>query len=164
MLGIFDGHGGNACAQVISKRLLAYIAACLLPSDRLKKISATQKNYFQLQEHLLEFFNDDVDFVSDINKHYGDSFSSFLKERAEKSVKADFQMEDALHDAFLSLDRDLSDEALRKLNKQEKARTLSVAMSGCVAVVSHVDGPHLHVAGAGDCQAVLGVYTGNFVL
>ncbi len=29
-------------------------------------------------------------------------------------------------------------------------KTLTVAMSGCVSVVAHVDGPHLHVASTGD--------------
>jgi len=28
-------------------------------------------------------------------------------------------------------------------------KTLTVAMSGCVAVVTHIDGPHLHVASTG---------------
>jgi hypothetical protein len=29
-------------------------------------------------------------------------------------------------------------------------KTLTVAMSGCVAVVAHVDGPNLHVASTGE--------------
>lgn len=32
-------------------------------------------------------------------------------------------------------------------------------MSGSVACVAHIDGPHLHVAHVGDCNAVLGVLT-----
>jgi pyruvate dehydrogenase phosphatase len=36
---------------------------------------------------------------------------------------------------------------------------MSVAMSGSVAVVAHIDGPHLHVASVGDCSAVLGTVT-----
>lgn len=36
LLGIFDGHGGPACSQVISKRLMRYIAASLVPPDDLK--------------------------------------------------------------------------------------------------------------------------------
>lgn len=35
-------------------------------------------------------------------------------------------------------------------------KTLSVAMSGAVACVAHIDGAHLHVAHAGDSNAVLG--------
>lgn len=35
--GIFDGHGGPACSQVISKRLLRYIAASLIDRKILKE-------------------------------------------------------------------------------------------------------------------------------
>lgn len=161
LLGIFDGHGGVACAQVISKRLPAYIAGCLLQTNSLKRILRSQKHPAQLQDHLLESYNDTIEFVPNISKLYSESLLSFLKELAEKSEKSDFRMEEALQNSFLSLDRDLSDEALRKLSRADKARTLSVAMSGCVAVVSHIDGPHLHVAGVGDCRAVLGAYAEN---
>lgn len=37
LLGIFDGHGGPACSQVISKRLMRYIAASLVPPDDLRQ-------------------------------------------------------------------------------------------------------------------------------
>lgn len=53
-MGVFDGHGGPACAQVISKRLFNYVAAALLPTDQLKKVID------QPQESLLETFNDRV--------------------------------------------------------------------------------------------------------
>ena len=39
---------------------------------------------------------------------------------------------------------------------QVNMKTLTVAMSGAVAAVAHVDGPHLHVASTGDCTAVIG--------
>jgi len=71
-------------------------------------------------------------------------------------------MEKALENAFLRLDNDLSHEALLQLNKKDAARTLAVAMSGTVAAVAHIDGPHLHVAGVGDCKAVLGILSGSF--
>ncbi|XP_020295686.1 pyruvate dehydrogenase [acetyl-transferring]-phosphatase 1, mitochondrial isoform X2 [Pseudomyrmex gracilis] len=106
LLGVFDGHGGGACAQVVSKRLFHYISACLLPP----KI---------LQEYLT-------------------------------AVQSDKK-----------LDNDLSNEALLQLNRKDAARTLAVAMSGTVAAVAHIDGPHLHVAGVGDCKAVLGVLSEN---
>ncbi|XP_012257156.2 pyruvate dehydrogenase [acetyl-transferring]-phosphatase 1, mitochondrial isoform X2 [Athalia rosae] len=83
------------------------------------------------------------------------------KELAEHGNAKEFQMETALENAFLRLDNDLSSEAMMKLSKKDAARTLAVAMSGAVAVIAHVDGPHLHVAGVGDCQAVLGVLSEN---
>lgn len=54
-MGVFDGHGGPACAQVISKRLLKYVAAALLPLTDLKKYINNET-----EETLLETFNDNV--------------------------------------------------------------------------------------------------------
>lgn len=68
-------------------------------------------------------------------------------------------MRKALEKAFLKLDEDLSNEGMPDTNGNVNMKTLSVAMSGAVACVAHVDGPHLHVANVGDCNAVLGVLT-----
>lgn len=57
LLGVFDGHGGPACAQVISKRLLSYIAAALLPLEPLNKYIKEEAN-----DSLIETFNDKVHF------------------------------------------------------------------------------------------------------
>ncbi|XP_012257154.2 pyruvate dehydrogenase [acetyl-transferring]-phosphatase 1, mitochondrial isoform X1 [Athalia rosae] len=159
LLGVFDGHGGGACAQVISKRLFHYISACLLPSEILKKYLESIENDRKLE--LIETFNDKVELVAEIRDLYHASFFSFVKELAEHGNAKEFQMETALENAFLRLDNDLSSEAMMKLSKKDAARTLAVAMSGAVAVIAHVDGPHLHVAGVGDCQAVLGVLSEN---
>ena len=40
-------------------------------------------------------------------------------------------------------------------------KTLTVALSGCVAVVVHIDGNMLHVGSTGDCEAVLGSLSEN---
>lgn len=65
-------------------------------------------------------------------------------------------MKTALENAFIRLDDDISREALTPVNGRLSMKTLSVAMSGTVACVAHIDGPHLHVAHVGDCSAVLG--------
>ncbi|XP_011299583.1 pyruvate dehydrogenase [acetyl-transferring]-phosphatase 1, mitochondrial [Fopius arisanus] len=158
LFGIFDGHGGNSCAQVVSKRLLHYISACLLPQEILLDTLKESKTPEQLRDHLLESFHNKTEFVPEIGELYGESFLSFLSKVSQKDGD-NGGIESDMETAFLSLDNDISDEALRKVKRQIDARTLSVAMSGAVAVVAHVDGPHLHVAGVGDCQAVLGVYS-----
>lgn len=155
LLGVFDGHGGGACAQVVSKRLFHYISACLLPQNLLEQYLnsfGTDKSL-----NLLETFSDKVEFVTEIKDLYQASFLSFVRDLVQSNTKKDFQMEKALENAFLRLDNDLASEALLQLNKKVAARTLAVAMSGTVAAVAHIDGPHLHVAGVGDCKAVLGV-------
>lgn len=157
-MGVFDGHGGGACAQVISKRLFHYISACLLPPKLLRQYLDSINSDKELE--LLETFNDKVEFVSEIKDLYRDSFLTFLKDLMQTGSTKEFQMEAALENAFVRLDHDLSNEALSKLHNKDAARTLTVAMSGAVAAVAHIDGPHLHVAGVGDCQAVLGVLSG----
>lgn len=158
LLGVFDGHGGGACAQVVSKRLFRYISACLLPPELLQQYLSSIDSDKKLE--LLQTFNDKVEFVAEIRDLYQTSFLNFVKDLVQSDVRKEFQMERALEDAFLRLDNDLSNEALLQLNRKD-ARTLAVAMSGTVAVVAHIDGPHLHVAGVGDCKAVLGVLSGS---
>lgn len=158
MLGVFDGHGGGACAQVVSKRLFYYISACLLPPKLLKEYLNSISSDKKLE--LLRIFNDKVEFVPEIRDLYHISFINFLKDLLQLDNGKEFQMEKALENAFLRLDNDLSNEALLQLDRKDAAKTLAVAMSGTVATVAHVDGPHLHVAGVGDCKAVLGVLSG----
>ncbi|GAB1864059.1 [Pyruvate dehydrogenase [acetyl-transferring]]-phosphatase 1, mitochondrial [Camponotus japonicus] len=158
LLGVFDGHGGGTCAQVVSKRLFRYISACLLPPKLLQQYLNSIDSDKKLE--LLQTFNDKVEFVAEIRDLYQESFLNFVRDLVQSGNRKEFQMEKALENAFLRLDNDLSNEALLQLNKKD-ARTLAVAMSGTVAVVAHIDGPHLHVAGVGDCKAVLGVLSEN---
>ncbi|MCL4135661.1 UNVERIFIED_CONTAM: hypothetical protein GTU68_014234 [Idotea baltica] len=65
-------------------------------------------------------------------------------------------MEDALTKSFLQLDRDIGEEVLRNVDSAIFPTLLKVAVSGSVACVAHVDGPHLHVANTGDCGALIG--------
>lgn len=154
---MFDGHGGSACAQVISKRLMTYISACLLPPKILKTF--LESVILGDQPQLLETFNDKAKFINEISKLYEESFVNFLKDLASNKAVKDFQMDAALEKAFLRLDDDISVEAINAQDENVE-RTLSVAMSGAVAAVAHVDGPHLHVANVGDCQVVIGVLSG----
>lgn len=158
LLGVFDGHGGGACAQVVSKRLFRYISAGLLPPKLLQQYLNSIGSDKKLE--LLQTYNDKVEFVAEIRDLYQESFLNFVRDLIQSGDRKEFQMEKALENAFLRLDNDLSNEALSQLNKKD-ARTLAVAMSGTVAVVAHIDGPHLHVAGVGDCKAVLGVLSEN---
>lgn len=62
---------------------------------------------------------------------------------------------------ILQLDSDLSREVIEQFysNGYINQKTLSVALSGAVVCVSYINGPHLHVANIGDCNAVLGTLT-----
>ncbi|KAJ8877441.1 hypothetical protein PR048_021896 [Dryococelus australis] len=90
---------------------------------------------------------------------YERNFRTFVKELSEKKAQREFHMKDAMEQAFLRLDNDISREVMPEEDGKVDPKTLSVAMSGAVSCVAHVDGPHLHVATVGDCQSVLGVLT-----
>ncbi|KAF4517785.1 hypothetical protein B566_EDAN002990 [Ephemera danica] len=151
LLGVFDGHAGGSCAQVIAKRLFKYIAACLLPTELLNKCIDSPET-----PSLLETYNDKVEFVDELKDLYTSSFQKYMKELAQDGSRKDFNIKVALEKSFLRLDEDISREAHPDEAGKASNKTLAVAASGAVACVAHVDGPHLHIASAGDCQAVLG--------
>lgn len=155
LMGIFDGHGGPQCAQVVSKRLFNYIAAALLPIDVLKKF----RDGGLPPEKLVETFNDKMQMVEDLRDKYSKSFKQYLTDLVQESREVN--VEKSLEQAILRLDTDLSNEVLEsyKLRGRVSQRSLSVALSGAVACVTHIDGPHLYVANVGDCNAVLGTMT-----
>ncbi|XP_017091477.1 pyruvate dehydrogenase [acetyl-transferring]-phosphatase 1, mitochondrial [Drosophila bipectinata] len=144
--GIFDGHGGAACGQVVSKRLLRYVSAATLPRqvlrDQVKKGCSSQS--------FLKCHNDNVDFVSEIKPIYEASFQKYIKQLCETPQR---DVASELVHAFLELDDGLSEEALAVSD----LRTMGVALSGAVACLVHLEGLQLHVASTGDCGAVLGI-------
>lgn len=154
-MGVFDGHGGPACAQVISKRLLNYVAAALLPFDILQKYAKQDP-----RESLLETFNDKLDIVEDLKTLYETSFKMYLTDLVDRHRDTP-DISASLKDGILRLDTDISNEVILpfKESKVINPKTLSVALSGAVACVSYIDGPHLFVANVGDCNAVLGTMT-----
>ncbi|KAG6449102.1 pyruvate dehydrogenase [acetyl-transferring]-phosphatase 1, mitochondrial [Manduca sexta] len=155
LMGVFDGHGGPACAQVVSKRLLNYIAAALLPLDILQKYVKDG-----LQENLIETFNDKVQIVEDLKLMYDNSFKQYLAQLEDFS-KNGTDVAKCLEHGIMNLDSHLSKEVVDpyKTKGVINPKTLSVALSGAVACVAHVDGPNLHIANVGDCNAVLGTLT-----
>lgn len=100
-----------------------------------------------------------LEFVAEIKDIYERSFFRYTKELIADNNLANFQISNAIENAFLRLDKDLSDEAIN----HPTMRTMSVAMSGAVAIVAHIDGPHLHVASTGDCSAGMH-YTDRIIL
>lgn len=97
--------------------------------------------------------------MDDLKVIYKESYKRYLNELSSNENKRDVKA--SLEHAILTLDKDLSREVEDPFlaNNEIDTRTLSVALSGAVAVVCHVDGPHLHVANVGDCNAILGTMT-----
>nr|XP_023015402.1 pyruvate dehydrogenase [acetyl-transferring]-phosphatase 1, mitochondrial [Leptinotarsa decemlineata] len=154
LAGVFDGHSGAASAQVIAKRLFHYITACLLPHDVLTNYVKSLS--LPVRSELVRPHNDKVQFVDDVRDIYEASLTQFLKELSELGYNKNIEVPKAMEKAFLRLDEDLSNEALPKEGQPINFKTMSVAMSGAVVCVAHIDGGDLHVANVGDCCAVLG--------
>ena len=57
VLGVYDGHGGGACALVTAARLPSYIAASLLDRDRLLEHLQRLETGSDTQHSLLERCN-----------------------------------------------------------------------------------------------------------
>lgn len=143
MAGIFDGHAGAACAQVVAKRLFKYLSVTLL--DKVKFEDYCTELNEKGPGPLYESFNDKYEFVQDLREIYDKNFTEYVKR-----LECVSGVEEGFEKSFLGLDADLSKEA------EAGGKTLTVGMSGCVACVAHIDGADLHVASTGDCQAVLG--------
>lgn len=164
LFGIYDGHGGAACGQVVAKRLLNYISAGFLsPLDLEKHITALEA---ESPADLLEYFNVNFELVQDLRDLYQRSYIEYLMKLKSSASRVGGELEhqnieSVLTDAFLTLDEDMSREAIPQAEGLVNMKTLTVAMSGCVAVVTHIDGPHLHVASTGDCTAVIGSLSEN---
>lgn len=75
-----------------------------------------------------------------------------------ETAKNNIDVKECLEKSIMHLDEDLSREVVEpfKTNGTVNNKTLSVALSGAVACVSHIDGPHMYIANVGDCNAVVG--------
>ncbi len=161
LFGIYDGHGGAACGQVTAKRLQNYVAAGLLNQADLEAhlkcvAEAVRSNNSSPTPELLpciQTLNEQFELVQDLRDIYMKSYHEYLSKLAQNfhhsSDPPNENIERVLTEAFNSLDADMSREALPCPVNGVNMKTLTVAMSGCVAVVAHIDGPHLHVAYSG---------------
>ncbi|XP_071541542.1 pyruvate dehydrogenase [acetyl-transferring]-phosphatase 1, mitochondrial [Panulirus ornatus] len=154
LFGVFDGHGGPECSQVVAKRLFDYVAAALLPRAELRRVVSEWKAGGRVP--LTQVYNDPSQFVVELQEIYDASLLSYC-DTLLTSVSQDFSMEEVLIDAFIRLDDDLGREVMENQRSPVLEPLIRVAVSGAVACVAHVDGPHLHIAHAGDCGAVLGM-------
>ena len=121
-------------------------------------VDATQKE----MHSVLTTFNDEWEMVHDLKKAHQKSYVRYVEnvfrirvdeEEQEKSSS----VAEKISLAFTALDDNMSEEAQEHAGDDEVGlMTSTVALSGAVAVVAHVEGPMLHIASCGDCVAVLG--------
>ena len=93
-------------------------------------------------------------------RSYMNYVSELLRDRVESADdnSVGLSVAEKISEAFLGLDNDMSKEAIENAGEDEVSlMTSTVALSGAVAVLAHIDGPMLHIASCGDCVAVLGM-------
>ncbi|KAM9753498.1 pyruvate dehydrogenase [acetyl-transferring]-phosphatase 2, mitochondrial [Menidia menidia] len=159
LFGVFDGHGGWACAQAVSERLLYYIAVAMMPKHSLEELEKCMEHGRPVPP-ILQWYKHHTD------RNYRDSASLYIDhlrvfwQELLDSEDHDVGMSpwDALDCAFKRLDADISLEAQVPLsNDLMRSTAVQVAFAGCTACVAHVGTDGIHVANTGDCRAVLGV-------
>uniref|UniRef100_A0A0A9WX38 [Pyruvate dehydrogenase [acetyl-transferring]]-phosphatase 1, mitochondrial n=3 Tax=Lygus hesperus TaxID=30085 RepID=A0A0A9WX38_LYGHE len=153
LIGVFDGHAGAACAQVLAKRLFKYVSASLLPAEDIIKLNSTLQ---ETETRIIDYYNDRYEFVQELKALYSRSFNKYVDDlsKAYTSGQEVPKAPEAFISSFLRLDADISREASTDM---PGSKTLSVSMSGSVACVALIQDCHLHVATVGDCQAVVGM-------
>uniref|UniRef100_A0A1A7WSE1 Putative pyruvate dehydrogenase phosphatase isoenzyme 2 n=3 Tax=Iconisemion striatum TaxID=60296 RepID=A0A1A7WSE1_9TELE len=159
LFGVFDGHGGWACAQAVSERLLYYVAVAMMSKQGLEELEKCMAQGRPVPP-ILQWYKHHADFnYRDSASLYINHLRVFWQELLEnKEHESGMSPQDALDAAFKRLDADISLEAQVPLsNDLMKSTAIQVAFAGCTACVAHVGVNGIHLANAGDCRAVLGV-------
>lgn len=183
LFGVLDGHGGDACAQSVCHRLADYIGLALLPPEILMELSQDVpevREYLTMtsdQEHDGYNYMDDPicrqslhNYYTKLRQMYGSKGYKVNRDSKPRSSRglftslAEFQdlqstfKANALSNAFLNLDEDLSAEAqMFDEDGEVNQHAFAAANAGACALVAHINGTELCIANTGDCRAVLGV-------
>ncbi|XP_033490044.1 pyruvate dehydrogenase [acetyl-transferring]-phosphatase 2, mitochondrial [Epinephelus lanceolatus] len=159
LFGVFDGHGGWACAQAVSERLLYYIAVAMMSKQSLEELEKCMEHGRPVPP-ILQWHKHHSDFnYRESASLYIDHLRVFWQELLDSGEHGEGMIPvDAMDRAFKRLDADISLEAQVPLsNDLMKSTAIQVAFSGCTACVAYVGTEGIHVANAGDCRAVVGV-------
>ncbi|KAM8892271.1 pyruvate dehydrogenase [acetyl-transferring]-phosphatase 2, mitochondrial isoform 2-T3 [Spinachia spinachia] len=159
LFGVFDGHGGWACAQAVSERLLFYAAVAMMSKQNLEELEKCME-HGRAVPPILQWYKHHADFNNrECASLYIDHLRVFWQELLDREeLNEGMSPAEALEWSFKRLDADISLEAQVPLyNDLMKSTAIQVAFSGCTACVAHISTDGIHVANSGDSRAVLGV-------
>lgn len=157
LFGIFDGHAGCACAQVVSERLFSYIAVMLSPVETLEKI--IDGHIDPCDDLLYRFPHWDFYYSTDLAPLYKKSLRKLAKE-VLTAPNDHATVEELIQAAYMRLDHEIVADALAASTKSTmEMEMMQLAFAGSCAITALVQGTDLYIANAGDSQAVLGVQT-----
>ncbi|OTF84118.1 Pyruvate dehydrogenase[acetyl-transferring]-phosphatase 1-like [Euroglyphus maynei] len=180
IFGVFDGHGGGFCADVIARRLFHYIAiglkarhlnstqpketATIDANDIAKIVSDHSLSPTNFYHNIHSIYEAEVSrrLQSRIEEFEMDALQKFANDELENSSKiGDDIIKSILERAFIRCDEDLSREIETNLTNTTSNLLLhyyhSLAVSGSCATVALVIGNILYIASTGDCRAVMGM-------
>lgn len=159
LFGIFDGHAGCACAQVVSERLFSYIAVMLSPVETLEKI--IDGHIDPCDDLLYRFPHWDFYYSTDLAPLYKKSLRKLAKEVLTAPNDHDHAtIEELIQAAYMRLDHDILADALSTSSGSTiELEKMQLAFSGSCAITAFVQGTDLYIANSGDSQAVLGLQT-----
>ncbi|KAL4234038.1 [Pyruvate dehydrogenase [acetyl-transferring]]-phosphatase 1 [Mactra antiquata] len=154
LFGMFDGHAGCACAQVVSERLFSYIAVMLSPVEKLEKIKLGEID--PCNDLTYRFTHKDNYYSSDMVELYRKSLQRLASELLN-APNDDCTVDDILKAAFMRLDHDILADAIPDIGHSSvNLETISLALSGTCATLAYIDESDLYVANTGDCKAIIG--------
>ncbi|CAM4963417.1 unnamed protein product [Rotaria socialis] len=163
LFGVFDGHGGPWCSDVLSQRLFDYIAVSLKPPNDLEQImrqarTMTNHNYSHISSLLLQSYHNPCKDMrnSKVKKIHA---MNLIKHIEEVYTTFDGDYTDiigALENAFIKLDRDICAEAIPTETQPFNKGLLQISMAGSCACVALINETDLYIANSGDARAVLG--------
>ncbi|KPP78768.1 Pyruvate dehydrogenase (acetyl-transferring)-phosphatase 2, mitochondrial-like [Scleropages formosus] len=161
LFGVFDGHGGHACAQTVSERLLYYVAVALMPQRVLEEVENAMESGRPVPP-ILKWHKHHSDYsYRKLTSLYVENLRVFWQELLqgeESGAGGSMGPSDALVYAFRRLDADISLEAqAAQASELMRSAAVQAAFAGSTACVAHIGAEGVHVANAGDCRAVLGV-------
>lgn len=173
--GVFDGHGGGLCADVISRRLYHYIALALAPNPKElienNEIEDLVKDVWSCPDsaHNKTAFYDDRTFLRLRNYVLASERQYLLQYAAKLQSMQSMDVESKLKDAFNQCDSDLADEVEFNLTRNSPNLLLhfytSLAVSGCCANLLLVHDKKIYVCNTGAQTVVyIGRESSNCVL
>ncbi|KAH3710963.1 hypothetical protein DPMN_070461 [Dreissena polymorpha] len=159
LFGVFDGHGGCACAQILSERLFSYVALMLSSNDLLRKIQLEKID--PCRDLIYRFTHKDYYHSQDMEHLYRVALQRLARDLLS-APNDDSTVEDIFKAAFLRLDHDILADALPKEGHGDiNIENLSLALTGSCANLAYITGTDVYVANTGDCKAVIGHQIGQ---
>lgn len=171
LMGVFDGHGGGNCAELVSQRLFSYITLAL-STDPVGLVSETQPSKlindiaFTPKPNSALIYDPNASSAIQLHTQRNElyflaRFAEFLSRNASNLTT----IESKLIAAFNQCDVDMAEEIEYNLSNVKsnllKHFYLSLSLSGACANVALILENRIYVANSGDCRTVLSIEDEN---